>query len=271
MPDEHVSRKLFSEKEVGRILKRATELHEAEGPTDATGLTLDEVRQIATEMGVDPRYVAAAVAEVAGDGGEEERFYWLGGPVSYEMERVVEGDVSEEQWVEMVEAMRRSYNLVGVSSKVGRMLEWTHNRRGRQVQVRVVSREGKTRIRLYSRYPKAAAVTFAVPLALSYMISSLFVTAMGRFDPSGFTSLVIGLMGAVFLVMRFVFGRMVGEKKRKARHLLDQLEKIVAEPLGPAYVPAPKQADRLDASLLDDAEPIEEPARQPESRARTSS
>ena len=271
MPDEHAPRKLFSEKEVGRILKRATELHEAEGPSDAMGLSLDEVRQIATEMGVDPRYVAEAVADLERDGGDEERFYWLGAPLSYEMERVVEGKVSEEQWVEMVEAMRRSYRLVGVSSKVGRMLEWTHNRRSRQVQVRVISREGKTRIRLYSRYPKAAAVTFAVPIALSYMVSSLFVTAMGRFDPSGFTSLVIGLMGAVFLVMRFVFGRMVDKKKHKARHLLGQLEKIVAEPLGPTSLPSSERTPRVEAGLLGETEQAEEAVRQPVSRTRTSS
>ncbi len=271
MPEEHAPRKLFSEKEVGRILKRATELHEAEGPADTMGLSLDEVRQIATEMGVDPRYVAAAMAEVEQGGDDDERFYWLGGPLSYEMERVVEGEVSEEQWVEMVEAMRRSYNLVGVSSKVGRMLEWTHNNRRRQVQVRVISREGKTRIRLYSRYPQAAAVTFAVPIALSYMITSLFVTAVGRFDPSGFASMLIGLMGAVFLVMRFVFGRMVDNKKRKARHLLNQLEKIVSEPLGPAFLPSAKQGARLDESLFDEAEQVGEASRQVESRTRASS
>ena len=271
MPDEHAPRKLFSEKEVGRILKRATELHEAEGPADTMGLSLDEVRQIATEMGVDPRYVAAAMAEVEQGGNDDERFYWLGAPVSYEMERVVEGEVSEEQWVEMVEAMRRSFKLFGANSKVGRMFEWTHNRPWRQVQVRVISREGKTRIRLFARYPKAAAVTFSIPIALSYMITSLFMTAMGRFDPSGFASMLIGLMGAVFLVMRYVFGRMVDEKKRKSRQLLNQLEKIVAEPLGPAFLPATKQGARLDASLFDEAEHIGEASPQTESRTRMSS
>ena len=53
MADEQVPRKLFSEKEVGRILKRATELQEDKGPADTMGLSLEEVRQIAMEMGVD--------------------------------------------------------------------------------------------------------------------------------------------------------------------------------------------------------------------------
>ncbi len=271
MPDEHVPRKLFSEKEVGRILKRATELHEAEGPADTMGLSLDEVRQIATEMGVDPRYVTAAVTEVEQHGGEDERFHWLGAPVSYELERVVEGDVSEEQWEEMVDAIHRSYNLVGVTGQVGRLLEWTHNGRRRQVQVRVVSRGGKTRIRIYSRYPKMAAVTFAVPLALSYMAASLFVAAVGSFTMSGFPSLVIGLLGTVFLLMRFVFGRMVDKKKRKVRQLLNRLEQIAAEPMPPTSLPTTEKAARMDASLLDKAERAEEASRQTESPTRTSS
>lgn len=258
MSDEHAPRKLFSEKEVGRILKRATELHEAQGPADTMGLSLDEVRQIATEMGVDPRYVAAAMADVERGVGEGERFHWLGAPISYEMERVVEGDVTEEQWEEMVDAIHRSFNLVGASGQVGRLLEWTHNSRRQQVQVRVVSREGKTRIRIYSRYPKTAAVTFAIPIALSYMITTLFMAAMGGFDPSGFAALVFGLMGTVFLLMRFVFGRMVDAKKSKARRLLNQLEQIVTEPM--PGLPTPEKAARLDASLLEEASPEAVPA-----------
>ena len=257
MADEQVPRKLFSEKEVGRILKRATELQEDKGPADTMGLSLEEVRQIAMEMGVDPRHVEAAMLEVQRNGDADERFYWLGAPVSYEMERVVKGDVSEEQWAEMVDAIHRSFNLVGVSGQVGRLLEWTHNSRRRQVQVRVTSRGGKTRIRIYARYPKTAAVTFAVPMALSYMAASLFVAAMGNFTLSGFPALIIGLLGTVFLVMRFVFGRMVDTKKRKARQLLNQLEQIVAEPLPAASLSKPEKAPRLDASLLDEATPGE--------------
>ena len=245
---------------MGRILKRATELQEADGPVDTMGLSLQEVQQVAAEVGVDPRHVATAVAEVAQTDDTEERFYWLGAPTSYELERVVEGAVSEEQWAEMVDAIGRAYNIVGVSSQVGRLLEWTHNSRRRQVQVRVTSRGGKTRIRLYSRFPKRAAVTFAVPLALSYMAASLFVATTGTFDPSGFLSLIIGLMGAVFLAMRFVYNRSVRQKKRKASRLLDQLEQIVTEPLEPVLAAVSAQTAVLDASLMTDEAAPEEAA-----------
>ena len=45
------------------------------------------------------------------------------------------------------------------------------------IRVAPPSREGKTRIRLFARYPKAAAATFAVPIALSYM-TIVFASSM---------------------------------------------------------------------------------------------
>ena len=64
MSDEHVPRRLFSEKEISRVLKRATELQDVEGPTETTGLSMEELQQIAAEVGIDPRHLAVAVAEL---------------------------------------------------------------------------------------------------------------------------------------------------------------------------------------------------------------
>ncbi len=267
MADERGSRNLFSEKEVGRILKRATELQEDEGPAVTMGLSLSEVEQIATEMGVDPRYVAAAVAEVEQDGGDDEQFYWLGAPVFYEMERVVEGEVSVEQWEEMVDAIRRSFNTVGVSGQVGRRLEWTHNSRRRQIQVRAISREGKTRLRIYSRFPKMAAILFAIPLALSVQA---VVLLMERLVFPGAASLLIGILGVMFLLLRLVFDQYVKKKKRNARRLLNQLEQLIVAPMSTTAALPVIEQHRMEASLLtEDAAPVE--ASPPvASRSRTS-
>ena len=52
------------------------------------------------------------------------------------MERVVAGEVADEQWEEMVAEIRSTFGLVGASGQVGRSREWTHDSKEQQAQSR---------------------------------------------------------------------------------------------------------------------------------------
>ena len=58
--------RLYDEKEVGRLIKRATELQREEPMRAAVsgGLSLDELADIAAEAGIDPRYLRRAALEM---------------------------------------------------------------------------------------------------------------------------------------------------------------------------------------------------------------
>ncbi len=168
MSDEDAPRRLFSEKEISRVLKRATELQEIEGPTETTGLSMEELQQIAAEVGIDPRHLAVAVAELEQDG--DSRFHWLGAPTSFELERVVEGEVSEQQWEEMVLVIRQAFDLVGGVGRVSRWFEWTHDSKDQQAQVTVTSQGGQTKIHLRVRFSKVAALLFFWSLSVAVAI-----------------------------------------------------------------------------------------------------
>ena len=270
MLDEHGPRKLFSETEIGRILKRATELQGAEGPAETTGLSLEEVRQLAMEMGIDPRHVEAAVFEVTQDGDAEKRFHWLGGPTSLERERVVGGEITEQQWEAMVEEIRASFGLVGGAGRVGRAYEWTHDSKDQQAQVTVTSHGGKTRIRVFAHYPNTAALTFMTSTILAMVTAGLLGAYVAPSAFLNFWTFLISLLVAFTLGARFLFGRMMRKKEREAHGLLARLEQIVAEPSEAPPHALPEPTARLDASLLDEAAPEEAPVPTP-SRSRTSS
>ena len=62
--DERSSRR-YSEKEIGLILRRATEFQRSEpSAADPTGLTLAELQEVASEVGIDPAYLRRAAAEL---------------------------------------------------------------------------------------------------------------------------------------------------------------------------------------------------------------
>ncbi len=269
MSDEHEPRTLFSEKQISTILRRATEMQEASKTTDPTGLTFEELQQIAVEAGIDAKYIAAAITEQEQQGDVDEQFYWLGAPTSIERVRVVAGEVSDEQWEEMVAEIRSTFGLVGASGQVGRSREWTHDSKEQQAQVTVTSREGQTKIRLFARYSQLAALAFIPGMTIGIFIPILLIKSLGLFTAPG-VFVFIAVMATLFMGLRFLFSRLIRGKQRKAQQLLARLEQIVAEPAtADTPTPLPEATARLDASLLE-AEPEEAPA-QARTRGRASS
>ncbi len=271
MSDEHEPRTLFSEKQISTILRRATEMQEASKTTDPTGLTFEELQQIAVEAGIDAKYITAAITEQEQEGDVDEQFYWLGAPTSVERVRVVAGEVSDEKWEEMVAEIRSTFGLVGASGQVGRSREWTHDSKEQQAQVTVTSRQGQTKIRLFARYSQLAAVTFIPAMNMGILLPIALIKALGLSAAPG-VFVFIAMMATLFMGLRFLFSRLIRGKQRKAQQLLARLEQIVAEPATEATpTPLPEATARLDASLLtEEAEPEEAP-RPTETRTKTSS
>ncbi len=275
MSDEREPRRLFSEKDVSRVLKRATELQEAEGPAagaaDVAGLSLEDLQQIAAEVGIDPHHLAAAVAELDQEDGTADRFHWLGAPTSLELDRVFEGEVSEDQWEKMVEEIRESFGLVGSTGHVGRSYEWTHESSEQQAHVRVTSSGGQTRVHLAARYDYGARITFITSTMLALLSASILAGSIPESAFLNFWTFVVSMLVAFTLGARFVFGRSMRKSERKAHHLLARMEQIIAEPATEtAPTPLPEQTPQLDASLLNEAAP-EEALAQTQSRTKTPS
>lgn len=152
MPDD--PQRLFGDEEISRILKRAS-------APETSGLTLDELQQVAAEAGIDPRYVALAAGELERAGEADQRsFHLLGGPVSTLEERVVERELTGAEREEMLAEIRRTFRKAGTVSQVGRTLEWTHSERNDQTQVTITSRGGRTQLRVFQRFPKMTVLTF---------------------------------------------------------------------------------------------------------------
>ena len=182
---------------------------------------------------------------------------------------MVAGEVSDEQWEEMVAEIRSTFGLVGTSGQVGRSREWTHDSKDHQAQVTVTSREGQTKIRLFARYSQLAALAFIPGMTLGIFIPILLIKSLGLPAAPG-VFVFIAVMATLFMGLRFLFSRLIGGKQRKAQQLLARLEQIVAEPATEA-TPTPLPEARLDASLLTEEAESEEAPTQARTRGRASS
>lgn len=264
------SQPLFDEREISAILKRAAEIQGADGPARAFGLSLVELQQLAAEAGIDPRSVAAAVAELD-RGGEGDHVNIWGGPLSLTLDRVVEGEVNEATWEAMVAAVRRSFNDTGEVQPWGQALEWTHSGRasGVQAHVTVTPRDGRTRIQVFWHEPVMAAPVYVIAGVFALIMIPVVFEALALVSLTG-AFLYLAIVSTLFLLARWTLSRMAAKEKRNVRHLMAKLERIAAEQVsGRDAVSTEARSPEIDLVTpplrLDDVDagPEHDDARQP--------
>jgi hypothetical protein len=224
--DEQLPR--HSDREVARILQRAAELQQRDRERGAnagdivSGLSLEELKRIAAEVGVAPQYIDAAAAELRTGDPSRQRFFFWGAPNTTEVEDVVDGEVPEEEWEALVAMIRRSQGQVGETHTLGQTLEWSAPRD----HVSITPRGGQTRIRILAQhferilpiYPPATAVSLLLMIAISTALHASPLEAL---------ALCAASAGTMFGLSRALVGSLVNRKTRQMKELLRELAEQV--------------------------------------------
>lgn len=151
MTEPTPSPRRYTEKEVGLILRRATEMQRAApSAPDPTGLTLAELKEIAVEAGIDPGLLQDAAHEVEAHGPRTLDARLAGAPVRIEVERVVPGELPRERLEQFVPTIQKGTAGQGTATAVGRTLTWSSSTdsNNSSQQVLITVRHGETLIRV---------------------------------------------------------------------------------------------------------------------------
>jgi len=220
----------YGEREIGRILERTTELQLSEAAgSGPSGMTLRELEEIATEAGIDPRYLRRAASEVEAaelGGGFWERV--VGTPLAVVLEASVEGELPESAFERVVPIIQQSAREAGQTSQVGRTLTWRAETKSgsRVAMVGVSIRDGETRIRVEEKLDGMARELFGglaggvgvgAGIGVGVGVGSLLGSALvAAFFPVGFVA-------AGYLSARALFRTNVERRRRLLSGLLDAL------------------------------------------------
>lgn len=120
----------YSEEEIQAIFRRATERQSKAAAQDPRqGLTLDELKRIGSESGIDPAHIEAAAHDIT-HGVETppsptgvERFY--GRSATVKAERMLPGRMDDATWSDAVETLRSIFSTRGQSEVIGPIREWS--------------------------------------------------------------------------------------------------------------------------------------------------
>lgn len=216
----------YGEKEVGKILERATELQQTE-PTAVSsgGMTLAELEEVAAEAGIDVRRVRRAAMEFdAGVGASDAWAGFLGAELTVVRETIVPGEVPERRFEDLLSVLQSTVRDHGHPSLVGRTLTWQAggSESARKLRVVVSSRGGETTLRVEENLSQMAGglfggigggvgvgvgIGFGLPLGLS--VGS--AVAMAAFP--------VAWLGLTYVGVRTLYRTLV----RRRRGFVDEL------------------------------------------------
>lgn len=225
--------RVYGDKEIGRILKRATELQHREPSAPAAGVTLADLEEIAAEAGIDPVFLRRAALEVDSTVGDSN--FWtrvVGDDLTIVREITLSGELTEDGFERIVGTIQANSREHGQPSLMGRTLTWRAETpsKTRTMQIVVTSRDGGTHIRFEENLMQIASGLFGglgggfgigvgmgvgVPIGLEVLGSALFAFAAP-----------LGLAGITLVACRGIYRNVV---KRRRKAVSDLFDRVVIE------------------------------------------
>lgn len=217
--------RLYGEKQIGEILKRATELQldEPSAPA-ADSMTLQELEDIASEAGIDPVFLRRAALEVDTGVGERSTLGKLAGEEFVLVREItIPGELREDGFERIVMVLDRGTGQQGQSNLLGRTITWRTetNHKNRTTQVTVSSRDGQTSIRLEENLKRLASEIFGVSVAaVGGAVGTIFGVTLG-----GLLGAVVpvGVVGVMYVGARTAYRAIVKRRRRVMAGLFDQV------------------------------------------------
>jgi hypothetical protein len=210
----------FTDREVALILRKASELDEAEGTGSGGGLTLKELEGIAAEVGMSSTVVNRAVAELEARAGGNP---FARGQLVHQTIRAVEGELDQEAVAELLQHLDGTSDQVGVVTEALGSIQWTAQERFRTTQVSVTPSKGETRVRVIER--ATTRLRNLVQAAPTMTAAALVAGTIGQFDPSSGMVAFLTALGAAggAVVGRLLWGHISSARKERVNRLAAEL------------------------------------------------
>lgn len=222
---------VFSEKQVAQVLRRAAELQDQESGPDASlrGATAKDIQRIGEEVGLDPRLVAAALAEMAQIGVEEDhrgQSRWLGAPPEYTVERTLSGQLSQEGWETLVGLLNERFRQSEPGLVSGSLRSWRWEHELGWVYFSAVQMEHGVRLRLHLQIDEGL-VAGLVPTVIAWFAATSLLFSVDNLRP--WFSMLLSAVLLVGLAVGFRSSAAAWWRKdqRKMARLMDELAQAV--------------------------------------------
>ncbi|HEX6054041.1 MAG TPA: hypothetical protein VFZ21_32445 [Gemmatimonadaceae bacterium] len=204
----------YTEEQLVEILKRAAQRQEGLVTEPDGRFSLEEIQQIASEVGIAPSHVATAAAEVAT--APPPTSGALGVPTVFRFERWIDGEVSRGTIGDLVDLARRETGIQGTVTEALDSVEWRGKGQVDSTIVSITPRDGRTKITVALTRSESAALAVTggsmAGLVGAMAIGSSLVAAAQPWGGLAVTAAVLASIGwgggGAWLVTRAVWRRL---------------------------------------------------------------
>ncbi|MCZ6761323.1 MAG: serine/threonine-protein kinase [Gemmatimonadetes bacterium] len=232
-------RRKYREPEVKEIVKRAAE-EQAVAPTGDSALTVGGIEQIAAEVGIPPERVRRAVGSLQTDPAGPKRGGIFGLSQTIELQRVIDGEVSQDEYATLLEEIRVTTGEAGrLNETLGKSLSW-HSRTfqssfeepGRLIQVSVNPKAGQTRVSVTEGGGPHTALLVIGSTVTAIAPGALLVAAGDGILAGVIAASLFG--GSAYLAARTWFQGFIRKRYNVLSGLLDRLSQHIVDTSGQA-------------------------------------
>lgn len=232
----------FGDDEISRILQKAAELQERSAGVpgeSGRGLTLAELRQVALEAGIDPRFVDLAASDFGGDV-ETQESQLAGGTLQWHYHVAVPNEIDDGDRERILQALRGMLGKKGTLEDVFGRMEWTHDDGLGPVIVGISSRDGVTDIDVTTS--RSAEAGFIHSLLVPFGGLAIGLTTANALALSGaiVAPLIAGGALVSYVGTRFLYGQRARWWEKRLEKVVGRLSSIVQS--GGAALPARQKA-----------------------------
>jgi hypothetical protein len=207
----------LSETEVARLMSRIAARQTETGAPD--GVTLAQLKQAVSEMGIDDATFNEALREMDADRSEGS---WLwGGPTSTQIERTFDMTVDESSWPEIVGEIRASSGIIGEANSFGTSLQWSGG--DPAFSVTVNSSEGKTKVSVMSKPTEYGLVMYLLGLVFVFTIA-MVMAATWHLHFLGGLALFTLVLAAGWATVRAGYSAFCRSNQRRGERIMSRIQ-----------------------------------------------
>ena len=214
----------FSKTEISKILSKASEIQTQKdlyGSQD--GLSTEELIELAKEVGIDKDSLIEAI-ERHDEPTQETSFNWLTGTSKLLESHTFTGEVSDENWEEIVREIRKATAGIGHVAKVGSSFEWEQRKRDFGYKhISLTPENGKTTVQMVNYWSRFKVMATAFPILGTLVLFILFSKSLGYEPNVGALLPFAGLFG--FGISRIILKSYFTKQKEQVKQLFISIGK----------------------------------------------
>ncbi len=207
--------------------------------TRTSGYSLDNVRDAAREAGIPSQYLEHALAEHgvvpaarAADASTvitdvpTPTSALAGGPMSFELEAVIPGEMPGQDFDLLVAIIRRRLGEPGIASSMGRTLSWTSTSRRQSLHLSVTPRSGTTTVHVQENNRTLAGRLFGPIMGgagggLTGVVAGIGMGVLH--SPLATVAIELGWLATTYGIARTLFVAKSRKRKETLRQLVGEL------------------------------------------------